>query len=289
MTKRSRSSRDEAFRIATYYPPRPRHARKGDYGRIIIAGGSERYSGCLAFNALAALKTGADLAIIVAPQRPADIVAGFSPDLITVPCPSAFPDPELVRELLEGADALIVGCGVLRTRAAHQAVLEIIRDCSLPIVADAETLHAIASKPTVCHGKRMLLTPNAGEFQVLSGKRWPASPGARSTAIRLLARRLKTTIIVKGAEDYISDGVRVHVDHEGSPYLTKGGYGDLLAGVAGALMARGNNPFESAKVAAYIVGRAGRRAAARLGEGTLASDVLAYLPDAVNGRRGRSL
>jgi ADP-dependent NAD(P)H-hydrate dehydratase / NAD(P)H-hydrate epimerase len=264
--------------LSKYYAFRPKNSRKGDFGRLIIAGGSDRYAGCLAFNALAALRAGVDLAIVVAPRRAADIVAGYSPDLITVPCASAFPEPRIVDELLSNADALLLGCGVARTRPAHNALLTIIRKCTQPIVVDAEALHAIADKPGVIRGKRILLTPNAGEFQVLSNTPWPSAREDRTKAVRALAKRYNATVIVKGAEDYISDRETVYVDVEGSPYLTKGGYGDLVAGVAGAMLARGNSPFESAKVAAYLVGRAGNIASRRFGEGTLASDTLTQLP-----------
>jgi NAD(P)H-hydrate epimerase len=67
--------------------------------------------------------------------------------------------------------------------------------------------------------------------------------------------------------------------------MTKGGYGDLLAGVAGALLARGNTAFESAKAAAYIVGSAGEIASTKLGEGMLASDVLENLPGIIRQTR----
>ena len=170
----------------------------------------------------------------------------------------------------------------MRTRAAHSAVLSMIKTCKVPIVADAESLHALASKPNVGDGKRMLLTPNAGEYQLLTGKAWPSSRAERSTAARSLARQYRATVIVKGAEDFISDGTRTHIDHAGSPYMTKGGYGDLLAGVAGALLARGHTPFESAKAAAYIVGRAGEIASKKFGESMLASDVLEILPDVIH-------
>ena len=122
------------------------------------------------------------------------------------------------------------------------------------------------------------MTPNTGEYQVLTGKPWPGSHKERATAARSLARQYSATVIVKGAEDFISDGTRTYVDHAGSPYMTKGGYGDLLAGVAGALLARGHAPFESAKAAAYIVGRAGEMVSKKLGESMLASDVLEMLP-----------
>lgn len=212
-------------------------------------------------------------------------MASYSPDLITAPCATAFPDPRVVRELLTRADSLIIGCGVTRTRAAHTALLSIIRNCKVPIVADAESLHALASRPDVTDGKRILLTPNAGEFQVLTGEPWPSSRTERTTAARSLARQYGATVVAKGAEDFISDGTRTIIDHEGSPYMTKGGYGDLLAGVAGALLARDHAPFESAKAAAYIVGRAGEIASKKLGESMLASDVLEILPIVIHRMR----
>ena len=118
--------------------------------------------------------------------------------------------------------------------------------------------------PNATDGKRILLTPNTREFQVLTGKAWPKSRTERTTAARSLARQYSATVVVKGAEDFISDGTRTIIDHAGSPYMTKGGYGDLLAGVAGALLARGHNPFESAKAAAFIVGRAGEMVSKKL-------------------------
>ncbi len=264
--------------LTRFYPSRNSQVRKGFFGRVIIAGGSSRYAGCLAFNALSALRTGADLSIVVAPKRAADIVAGYSSDLITVPCDSPFPDPKIVEKMLDGADALVVGCGVERTREAHEALVSIVEKCQTPIVADAETLHALAVKPGAGRGKKMLMTPNAGEYRTLSRVAWPESRRQRESAVKALAKRYRSTVIVKGALDFISDGDRVAIDREGSPYLTKGGYGDILAGAAGALLARDHTLFDAARVAAYLTGRAGKMAAQKYGEGTLASDALALLP-----------
>jgi len=124
----------------------------------------------------------------------------------------------------------------------------------------------------------LVLTPNAGEFQVLAGRPWPPSRKGREASVKSLAKRYQSSVILKGALDFISDGDRVSIDKVGSPYLTKGGYGDLLAGITGALLARGSSPFDAARVAAYMVGRAGEMAAKRFGEGTLASDLLPLLP-----------
>jgi NAD(P)H-hydrate epimerase len=264
-----------------FYLPRSSEARKGDFGRVVVCGGSDRYAGCLAFNSLAALRAGADLAIVVAPKRAADIVAGYSPDLITVPCDSPFPDPSVALEVLENADALVLGCGVVRTPESHRALLDIIRGCKAPMVLDAEALHALAPNLELIKGKKVLLTPNAGEYQVLSERSWPPTADAKRTAVRTLAKQYDASVIVKGASDMISDGEQTYVDTRGSPYMTKGGYGDLLAGVAGAHLARGRTPFDAARIAALIVGRAGELASARFGESTLASDVLSFFSSVI--------
>src|SRR2546426_2312401 len=277
-------SRKKERNLKEFYPTRSNNARKGDFGRVVICGGSDRYAGCLAFNSLAALRAGADLAIVVAPRRAADIVAGYSPDLITVPCDSPFPDPDIAIELVENADSLVMGCGVTRTLESHRALLDIIQRCKTPMVLDAEALHAIAATPDTIKGKQALLTPNAGEYHVLSKSPWPENIDGRRTAVQSLARQYKTTVIVKGAVDFISDGERVHLDTAGSPYLTKGGYGDLLAGVAGAHLARGRTPFDAAKVAAFIVGKAGELAGAWYGESVLASDVLSHIDLVIRSR-----
>jgi len=224
------------------------------------------------------------MAIVVAPKRAADIVAGYSPDLITVPCDSSFPDPNIAVELLDNADALVVGCGVIRTPESHRALLDIIQRCKTPMVLDAEALHALAADAASIKGKQVLLTPNAGEYQILSGRSWPPTADARRTAVKTLAKKYDATVIVKGAPDIVSDGEQTYVDPRGSPYMTKGGYGDLLAGVAGAHLARGRSPLDSAKVAAFIVGRAGELASAKFGESTLASDVLQFFSSVIPSR-----
>jgi hydroxyethylthiazole kinase-like uncharacterized protein yjeF len=223
------------------------------------------------------LRAGADLAIVVAPRRAADIVARHSADLITVPSRLPYPDPKLVKEFSVNADALVIGCGVARTTESHNALRSIIHEFNGPVVADAEALHAIAEDKATRLGKRVLLTPNAGEIRLLCGKPWPVSLKERARVVRSLARRYECTVIVKGAIDIISDGNRVTSDREGSPYLTKGGYGDLLAGAAAAFLARGTTPYEAARKAAYLVGKAGRLASRKFGEGTLASDTLTMM------------
>lgn len=267
--------------VRRIFRPRAADARKGDHGRLVIAGGSDRYSGVLALSGLAALRAGADLVLLVAPRRAADIAATFSPDLITIPTPEPHPEPTLVLAEVARADALVLGGGVGRTSQAHAALREIIRGCDKPMVLDAEALHAIAGEKDILVGKRALLTPNPGEFSALTGGPWPAEEAARELAVRALASSRASSVIVKGRRDVISDASEISVDEAGSPFLTKGGHGDLLAGACGALLARGASPFDAARAGALIVGRAGELAGREFEESTLASDALARIPDAL--------
>lgn len=274
--------------LRPFYPPRPEESRKGDFGRIVVVGGSERYAGAPAFNALAALRAGADLATVIAPRRAADLVASYAPDLITVPVEGDFPELADVEEHLPRADALVVGGGIERSAKSHRALRAILGAVRTPMVVDAEALRALAADPGLVAGKAALLTPHGGEFEALAGRKWPNDDKARETECRDLAQRYGATVIVKGRREVISDGRQIARDEAGSPYLTKGGYGDLLAGAAGATLARGHTPFDAARVAAFLVGSAGERAARELGESTLASDALARIADAIRENAPRS-
>jgi NAD(P)H-hydrate epimerase len=272
--------------LAGLYPHRKDDARKGDFGRVVVAGGSSVYSGAPAFNALASLRAGADLAFVVAPRRAADLVAGYGPDIITHPCDAGFPEPDAV--FAHRPDAIVLGGGVERTPAAHDALREIIRRAACPLVVDAEALHAIAGRPELLRGKRAVLTPHGGEFEAMTGEPWPDTLAKHEEAALRQAARFGATLLVKGRVDVISDGERVALDHEGSPFLTKGGWGDLVAGAAGAFLARGAAPFEAARGAAFLVGAAGARAAASLGESTMASDALPRFAGVIADATGRS-
>lgn len=281
--------------LSQFFPPRPEESRKGDFGRVLVVGGSERYAGAPAFNALAALRCGADLVTVLAPRRAADIVASYGPDLITHPCEGDFPELADVEELLPYADAVVIGGGIERSSKAHRALRAILGALRKPMVVDAEGLRALAGDKGLVRGKVALLTPHGGEYQAMTGREWPKDEKHREEACRVAAEELGATVIVKGRREVISDGKRLARDEAGSPYLTKGGYGDLIAGAAGAMLARGQarsrseggsrgpqdaacTPFDAARFAAFVVGRAGELASAELGESTLASDALAQIP-----------
>jgi len=277
------------------YKKRPPEARKYDFGLLLVIGGSEFYSGSPALSALAAFKSGVDMVRIVAPKRAADIIATFGPDLAAYPLEGDWLKKEHLATLLtltesakavsRGKTAVVIGGGAGRSEETQETILEYLSQVSLPVVIDADAIHALGKNPEIIKGKPFLVTPHTYEFFVLTKKEIYQLPEEEKIKmVQEEAARLQTTILLKGPIDIISDGKEVALNKTGSPFMTVGGMGDTLAGIAGALMARGITPFESAQAAAYINGKGGELAGKKLGESVMATDLIEAIPEVVKGK-----
>ncbi|RLJ02052.1 MAG: NAD(P)H-hydrate dehydratase [Candidatus Aenigmatarchaeota archaeon] len=267
------------------YKKREKEVHKYNFGSLLVIGGSKIYSGSPTFNALAALRSGVDLVEIAAPERAANIIASFSPDLITHPLKGDFLKKEHLKQIykiLENKTGFVIGGGLGREKETFKAVQKFLSEAKLPGVIDADAIYAVAEKPEIVREKNFVLTPHAYEFFILSGERVLDDLERRKNKVIKVARELKTTILLKGNIDIISDGNKIYLNKTGTPYMTKGGTGDTLAGICGALLARKVNCFESACCAAYINGRAGELASKKFRESFLASDLLNEIPKVIN-------
>lgn len=276
------------------YKPRPKNSRKYDYGLLTVIGGSQFYSGSPALAALAAFKAGVDMVRIIAPKRAADIIASFCPDLAAYPLEGNWLTKEhlpLLLTMIEGAKsaahgktALVVGGGIGRSEEIQEAILQLLSQINVPAVIDADAIYAVAKNIQILSGKPFLITPHSYEFFVLTGREVSGKSDEEKIKItKEESERLKTTILLKGQTDIISDGKEVAINRSGSPYMTKGGMGDTLAGIAGALLARGVNAFEAGQASAFINGKAGELAIKKLGESVMATDLINEIPNVLNG------
>jgi len=272
------------------YKPRPRDSKKYDFGLLIVIGGSDFYSGSPALSAMAAFKAGVDMVRIIAPKRAADIIASFSPNLAAYPLEGShltkkhlatlISMTESAKEVARGNAAVVIGGGMGRSEETQNAILEYLAQVSVPVVIDADAIYAVGGKPEIVSGKPFLITPHTFEFFVLTKREvYKLSEEEKIKMVQEEAGRLKTTILLKGATDIISNGKEVALDKAGTPYLTAGGVGDTLAGITGALLARGVELFTAAQAAAYITGSAGELAAKKLRESLTATDLIDEIPN----------
>lgn len=278
--------------LKNIYKPRPADVRKYNFGILIVIGGSEFYSGSPALSALAAFRAGVDMVRIIAPKRAADIIAGFSPNLAAYALEGSWLTKKHLATLISmtesakvaarGNTAVVIGGGAGRTEETQEVILEYLSQISVPAVIDADAIHALGKNPEIISGKPFLITPHTYEFFVLTKKEIYQLPEKEKIKmVQEEAARLQTIILLKGKTDITSNGKEVALNRVHSSYMTTGGCGDTLAGICGALMARGIDPFIAAQAAAFINGRAGEIAAKQYGEGLMATDLIEAIPEVI--------
>lgn len=243
------------------YKKRKPWSHKDDFGRLLIIGGSKKYLGSPGLNALAAMsayKTGVDIVEVVAPKRAADIIAKFSPDIITYPLDGNYIEKKHLPILLKESKnkrAFVVGGGIERNKKTLATIKSYLKKIKLPGVIDADAIYVL--KNCKINLSNFVITPHAHEFFILTGKKPSENLKQRIQLVKQKAKKLNTTILLKGHADIISNGKETAINKTGNPYMTKGGTGDTLAGILGSLIAQKNSLFNSACAAAYINGKAG--------------------------------
>ena len=273
-------------------PPRAADSHKGDYGRVLVVGGSRGMAGAPALAGKAALRSGAGLVTLAVPRSIQATVAGFEPSYMTLSFGSADEDSlrgEDVDDVLQAADrmtAIALGPGLGASAYTVGLVHDLYGRIEQPMVVDADGLNALAQdldqiRSTVAP---RILTPHPGEFQRLVGEKCVAELAGRAEQAAELCRRdgsARTIVVLKGQRTIVTDGRQYTVNATGNPGMATGGTGDCLTGVIVALLAQGMSPWEAARLGVHVHGLAGDLAAAELGQVSLiASDLVEYLPRA---------
>jgi NAD(P)H-hydrate epimerase len=263
--------------------PRDPHSHKGDYGRLLIVGGSDVYSGAPALAGMASLRTGVGLVFIAAPRGIASIIRSYSPDLIVHQLGDnvvTSKDLPAVNRLLVQSDALVLGPGIGRNSETNAVIPRIIQKANgmkKPILIDADAIRAIVGRGTYKH-LNVVLTPHAGEFKALSGVEVPVGWRRRVPICVNFAKRESCVLLLKGHDTVVTDGYRVKVNRTGNPGMAKGGMGDVLSGIIGAFLAQHVDPFDAAVAGAYLHGRAGDLLLKEKGFHMISSDLVGILP-----------
>ena len=251
-------------------------SHKGDHGEVLVVGGGP-YTGAPALAAQAALRAGADLVHVAVPESVAPQVQGYSENLIVHPLAGERVSPasvEPVVDLAAGVDCVVCGPGVGSHPETHTALASVLGSLAGRVVVDADALAVVADAET---DATLVCTPHQGELETMGGET-AADRTRRAALVADFAADLGCTLLVKGADDVVSDGETTRINRTGTPAMTVGGTGDVLAGVVGALFAR-EPPVVAAAAGAYATGLAGERAAGRYDAGLVATDLLEWLPE----------
>jgi len=276
--------------------PRPAASNKGNFGHVLIVGGSlgsaGGKSGAPAMASLAALRAGAGLVTAAIPAPALPLVAAAAHELMTLPL-TATPagqisaenlDPEFLATLMADKTVLAIGPGLGQSADTIKFTAVLLSGTKIPAVIDADALNILAAKPALLaqlarNGQRTLvLTPHPGEMARLAKIPIAEVQANRLEVARTFAQRNAVTLVLKGARTLIAhpDG-RVAVNTTGNPAMAKGGSGDLLTGlIAGILAQYPSAPAQAVEAAVYLHGLAADMAVAAADQHTLlATDSLA--------------
>lgn len=267
--------------------PRPVESHKGDFGRLLVVGGSETYSGAPALVVRAALRTGVDLAYVAAPEKTAYTISSATPNLITIKLKGTHLNPDnifQIKQHLEKATAVVIGPGLglhSETKEAVKHLVAAAEETRTPLLLDADGLKAFAEFKRPLQVP-LVVTPHAGEYSILTGKKLPSNFEERVEKVKKTAAKLDAVVLLKENVDIISDGERVKLNFTGNPGMTVGGTGDVLSGVVGAFLAQQANPFEAAVAGAFVNGAAGDFVRSERGYHMVATDLLEWIPKVID-------
>ncbi len=292
----------DAEAVRALLPPRPDDAHKGTYGHLLAIAGSRGKSGAGVLLGRAALRSGVGLVTVATPASVQPLVASQQAEIMTEPLAETASgslsagSTARVLALASSRTALAIGPGIGTEKETQEFLKDVVLRASAPAVVDADGLNAIADSsstmfpPLKRRSGPLVLTPHPGEAARLCGATTAEVQSDRLGTARRLARESGAILVLKGHRTVIAspDG-RAAINSSGNPGMATAGTGDVLTGIIGAFLARGLVAWDAARLAVFVHGDAGDRAAlARGQEGMIAADLLERLPDALAalGRQG---
>ena len=292
--------------LALAQTPRAAVANKGNFGHVLVVGGTFGSAGGKAgapsMTALAALRAGAGLVTAAVPKPALPVVSSFAAELMTWPLKSTDAgqiaaknlEADELSQFTAGKTVLAIGPGLGQGAETVKFTTGLLSATQMPAVIDADALNILATKPVLlaklAKGRTLVLTPHPGEMARLAGCTIADVQADRLNVARSFAERMGVILVLKGARTLIAhpDG-RVAVNTSGNPGMAKGGSGDLLTGlIAGLLAQYPQDPARAVEAAVYLHGLAADLAVHETDEHTLlATDCLAQLSRAYQSRLHR--
>ena len=237
---------------------RPRSSHKGDYGRLLLIGGTYPYGGAIIMAALASVRSGAGLVTVATDKENIPALHSHLPEAMAFD----LDDKQLLEQQLQKASVVLVGPGLVDDERGEQLLQTVFLYLNQDqiLILDGGALSILAKTGMKFPKAHLVLTPHQREWQVLSGLDL-TSQGAEETG-EALKRFPKGTILVQ--KGFATQGFATRIWQAGQtdcyqlsvggPYQATGGMGDTLAGMIAGFA--GQFPqaslYERVTVATYL-------------------------------------
>lgn len=276
---------DETF-LKKCKEPRSRASHKGTFGHLLAVGGSMGMSGAITLTARSALRSGVGILTCAVPEGVQMHVAMNAPEAMVQPLPGGnqFSNDSIVllRELLRGKKAIIVGPGMGAGEATGAIISEVLQSGRCATVIDADGLNTAdlwLEQVAEARGP-VVITPHPGEMARLTGLETSYIQNNRMTVAQEFSEKHKVWLVLKGANTIVATpNGKLYMNITDSPALAVAGSGDVLAGIIGAFLAQGMQPDDACCSAVYLHGLAGQEVAETIGEvSSKAGDIIDAIP-----------
>lgn len=268
-------------------PRRRQDSHKGSYGKVMCLAGSARFRGAAALAAEGALRAGAGLVTLASVEPVIAAVVARCPECVFLPCRQSAgggvsaQSGKAVLEKVRGMDVLLFGPGLGDTPDTAALLEQLGPSAGCALVLDADGLNAAAKMDALPRspGLPLILTPHPGEMARLCGLTTAEVNAGREGIAAGYARAEDCVVVLKGHRTIVAgpDG-EVFVNPTGNPGLSRGGSGDILAGMIAGLAAQGLSPLDAAVCGVWLHGAAADQCAKRLGQyGMLPHDIFTDL------------
>lgn len=277
--------------IKPYLKTREKDTHKGDYGRVLVLGGSKTYIGALSLATSASIKTGTGLTYAAYKENLKHQFSSSLPDeCIHLPLPTddkgLFSDitlNALINLPINKNLILLAGPGIGRDKDVINFIKQIYLNWDGVMVFDADALFAIHEIINEFkHKAKLVLTPHIGEMSYLTGLGVDLIKKNLVEIANNYAHTWNCTIVLKSASTIIaSEDDNIYINNFGNPGMAKGGSGDVLSGTIASFLAQGYEPFNASLLGSTIHSIAGDLAAKVKTEWSLTpTDIIDYIPKA---------
>ena len=239
--------------LPSMLPERKKDSHKGTYGRLLMITGSAGMAGAAYLSAMAAYAVGAGLVRIYTSEDNRVILQQLLPEAV-ITCYKDYEESD-IRELLEWADTVCIGCGLGQSETSEQILLSVMKYIKAPCVADADALNLLSCHMELLRNVQapIILTPHMMEMSRLTGKSVAELKADRVSAAERFAAEYPAVFVLKDSRTIVAEkGRHPFVNLAGNSGMAKAGSGDVLAGVITGLLAQGMSPFESAALGVYL-------------------------------------
>jgi len=263
-------------------------SNKGDFGKLLSITGSDRMRGASVMSSMSALRSGTGLLTVASSWTCINNISYCIPEAVTLPLLAdnegyiLFDENrDTIEKALKKSSAVLIGCGMGVTESTGKLTEFIIKNAECPIIIDADGINCISSRIDILSESKtdIILTPHPKEMSRLCGASTEAIQKNRIEYAMNFAEKYGVTLVLKGAGTVTANSEKCMVNITGNPGMSRGGSGDVLAGIIASLSAQGYSAFDACVYGTYIHGLAGDITAEKMGyEAMLPTDIINNLP-----------